>query len=1031
MFDQPRRDEPSTLSQVPIRANLVLNIILCFLLVVTLRLWHLSCVQHDKKLEEAFLSRKKSWVEPAARGTIRDRFNILLAANKIEYRVSIVYSQFREIPSVIVEKDEKGNKKRRFLRREYIKKFSKTLGAILGIDSARLEDIIYSHAAQNNNIPLLIKSGLTEEEYYRLKLFEKDWQGIQVQAHPKRYYPRARAAADVVGYLGPISKEKYTKIINETRTLSDYVKRAEQGQEVLPPEGYTSFTEAKQRLLQLQEQAYSINDSVGLLGIEASFEEALRGVSGRRIFYSDAKGNALRQLPGSAPPIAGKRVLLSLSIELQEFAEKLLAQAEADREKDARAKKAKEPAMRGGALVAMDPKTGQLVALASFPRFDPNDFVRSKTGLFSEGSSAAVLRWLENENYYAKVWDGMIPLTFERYQEKSKQFVDVTEMLDWDRFLELLLPEGSPLIQQLHSSLLIKEVIGMQQCTCEPIVLDLTRLILCQNDFSPELIDKLGELSIAEYRAHTCAFTMLCQEIKPLVRKRWIRAYFDPWRAANEKEFLKQKRLEEKRAKVAAKPYLEYIDKEEARQFDEFWQSAQKDLILAYLRQEKIPAHYVALQEVVQELDASLAEQFLMSLKGFWSLDQPLVGKYPHLVRGKKEPTLQDLVMGMSRGLGEGTTRSYAFRHGAIQGSLFKLVTAYAGLKQRYEELKGYLSKKECSLFEIVDHTYKQNGKNYVGSFLNGGSIPQIYKGGRIPKSLYPDLGKMDLTRALELSSNPYFSLLAGDYLKDPMQLYNAAYDFGMGHKTNIALPGEASGFLPADIATNRTGLYSMAIGQHTLLTSPLQSAVMLSAIANGGTVLTPRIANLLVGKGQPDTENLREPGKAFAYQEPLSLVGLDFPLFSKAENLSLKNQVAVPPLAESHELFMPKEIQKTLIEGLKKVLMHIHEDKTGALRRLSTTRPDQYRAFMEMKDELVGKTSTAESQEKIGLDLGQPSIIYNHTWFGGISYKDNEPELVVVVYLRYGGYGREAAPIAAQIVKKWREINQKVHTEL
>jgi len=47
-------------------------------------------------------------------------------------------------------------------------------------------------------------------------------------------------------------------------------------------------------------------------------------------------------------------------------------------------------------------------------------------------------------------------------------------------------------------------------------------------------------------------------------------------------------------------------------------------------------------------------------------------------------------------------------------------------------------------------------------------------------------------------------------------------------------------------------------------------------------------------------------------------------------------------------------------------------------------------------------------------------------TWFGGISYKDNEPELVVVVYLRYGGYGREAAPLAAQVVKKWREINHK-----
>lgn len=90
----------------------------------------------------------------------------------------------------------------------------------------------------------------------------------------------------------------------------------------------------------------------------------------------------------------------------------------------------------------------------------------------------------------------------------------------------------------------------------------------------------------------------------------------------------------------------------------------------------------------------------------------------------------------------------------------------------------------------------------------------------------------------------------------------------------------------------------------------------------------------------------------------------------------------------------------------------------------------------MELKDQLVGKTSTAESQEKIGLDIGQSSMMYNHTWFGGISYQgkphkfffndaQGKPELVVVVYLRYGGYGREAAPLAAQIVKKWRELRK------
>src|SRR5690348_1469157 len=112
MFDNPRKDDPASLQAIPIKANQVLHLVLCVLALIGLRVWHLAIIQHDKKVEEAFLPRRKTIVEPAARGTIRDRFNNVLAANTIEYRVAIVYSQFRDIPPVIFEKDEKGGKKR-------------------------------------------------------------------------------------------------------------------------------------------------------------------------------------------------------------------------------------------------------------------------------------------------------------------------------------------------------------------------------------------------------------------------------------------------------------------------------------------------------------------------------------------------------------------------------------------------------------------------------------------------------------------------------------------------------------------------------------------------------------------------------------------------------------------------------------------------------------------------------------------------------------------------------------------------------
>ncbi len=1021
MFNNSRRDEPTSLQNIPVKANKVLHVIFCILFIIGLRVWHLSVIQHEKKTEEAFLARKRTILEPAARGTIRDRYNILLAANKIEYRLSIVYSQFREIPSVVVGKD----KKRRYLRKEYIHKLSDKVAAILGVDKERLEDVIHSHASLNNNIPLVIKNGLSEQEYYRLKLLEKDWQGILVQSVPRRYYPRGRALCDVIGYLGPISREKYNNIISQIRTLSEYVKRKELGEDVEPPVGILNFSDAKVRLAKLNEKAYTINDNVGLLGIEASFEQELRGFAGRHSYFGDAKGNSIRSLPGSMAQTAGKRVLLSISAELQEHAEKLLAQAESDREiAYQHDHKAKEPLIRGGAIVALDPKSGQVLALASFPRYDPNDFIRSKSSFFSEDGQIEVLRWLENESYIGKVWDNFAPFVIQRYSDKEKEFVDIEEYLTWDRYLELILPRDSEIFDKLHSSAPIKKVIQMQQSGDEKelLALDLSRLILSHEDFTGDLIAKVGDLSIDEFRALSCSHAKLWSEIRKSVKPRWQKSFFAPWRKENEKTFLKQKRLEEKQAKLYPKPYLDYLDQEEARQFDAFWDNFGYELIITYLEAENLQDHYKPLRDQLQELTPEDQAAFLGALKSFKDLKDALLGNYPRMPAG----TLQDLVISMRRGLGEGSLRSYAYRHAAIQGSLFKLVTAYSGLKQRYEELKGHVTSRDFSLFELTDSTFKQNGKNYVGLFSSGQPIPQIYKGGRIPKSLHPDLGKLDLNRAIEMSSNPYFSILAGDYLKDPMQLYDAAETFGFGKKTEITIPGEVSGQIPNDIATNRTGLYSMAIGQHTLLTTPLQSACMLAAIANGGRIPPPRIVDLIIGKGHLSEQTALPQTKDFPYKEPLSLVGITFPLFMKPDSKLLKNEVTVPILPEPKEIFMPKEIQKTLLKGLKKVIAHIHEDRTGALRRLSQSRPEQYRAFIELKDSLIGKTSTAESQEKIGIDIGQPSIIYNHTWFGGISYENNEPDLVVIVYQRYGGYGREVAPIAAQVIKKWREIKAK-----
>lgn len=1056
MFDSGRKDEPASLQAIPAKANKVLHLVFCVLILIGLRIWHLAIIQHEKKVEEAFHPRRKTIIEPAARGTIRDRFNNILAANTMEYRLAIVYSQFRDIQPVHFEKNENGERTKRFLRREYIHKLSSLIANLLEIDAHRLEDLIYSHASLNYNIPLVIKKGLTESQYYKLKLLEKDWLGIQVQSVPKRYYPRGRSTADVIGYLGPISKEKYTSLIAEIRHLTEYVREREMGQEIEPPEGFKSFAQAKRRLLQLTEKAYTINDTVGLTGIEASYEQELRGYSGRQIFFSDARGNCLRNLPGSHPPTPGKRVLLSLSIELQEFAEQLLAQSEVDRRGQIGRK---EPFIRGGAVVVLDPNTFEVLTLASYPRYNPNDFIRAKASFFDEETPQEVLRWLENETYLSKVWNQQIPLKRELFSRRKNAFEDEERYLTWRYYLELVLTPESAIFSKLAPSVPIKQVIAIQRAFIKAknanselsneqvvnldllqkqmdgislskeklLLLDLSYLILDESDFSDSLLKKIGHLTIEEYRALSSACITFTQQVKQQLFSRWQKTVFDDWRKENEKAFLLEKRKEEKRQKLFAKPYLDYLDKEEKRQFELFWQEKKMEIL-----QSKI-AENEKLHAVMRRIEGEDCILFLNGMRGFSDLQGPLISAYSGI------KTRKNLVEALLDAYGTGYMRSLAFRHGAIQGSLFKLMTAYAALKQRYEEVKGLMTDTDFSLFEINDHTFRQDGKTFVGHFPSGQLIPQLYKGGRIPKTLNPNTGKIDLLRALETSSNPYFSLIAGDLLKDPELLNTAARDFGYGSRTGISLPGEALGKLPDDLGSNRTGIYSYAIGQHTLLSTPLQTASMLASIANGGKRMTPKIVNVIVGKETPFEQKKIVQGAEFPFQESLKSVGINFPLFSKTLSSTNIHEVMHPEQLEKEPLFLPLGIRNALLDGMRRVFKHIQADRSASMLSLYKTYPEMRRDFVEAAATMVGKTGTAESQERLGINCGQSSIIYNHTWFGGISFpkaihasspstfvsRDSfgKPELVVVVYLRYGGYGKQVAPLAAQIVKKWREI--------
>jgi len=143
----------------------------------------------------------------------------------------------------------------------------------------------------------------------------EDLRGVVVEAEPVRVYPFGTVGAHVLGYLGEVSAEEL---------------------ETLRPKGYRA------------------GDLVGKAGVERQYDAVLRGDEGEQVVEVDAAGRPLRVLREQAAR-PGNTLVLSLDWELQREAENQL---------------------RGlsGAVVAMDPRTGEILAMASSPSFDPNAF---------------------------------------------------------------------------------------------------------------------------------------------------------------------------------------------------------------------------------------------------------------------------------------------------------------------------------------------------------------------------------------------------------------------------------------------------------------------------------------------------------------------------------------------------------------------------------------------------------------------------------------------------------------------------------
>ncbi len=162
---------------------------------------------------------------------------------------------------------------------------------------------------------ITIARGISPAQATALAEYTNELPGVRLEAEAVRNYPSGDLAAHVIGYTGELTDEQ---------------------------------------LADRREQGYRLGDVVGQMGAEAAFESTLHGAWGGQQVEVDSSGRIISIL-GDKPATAGQDVQLTIDLELQRVAEAALG-------------------TRKGAIVAMDPRNGAILAMASWPTYDPNIF---------------------------------------------------------------------------------------------------------------------------------------------------------------------------------------------------------------------------------------------------------------------------------------------------------------------------------------------------------------------------------------------------------------------------------------------------------------------------------------------------------------------------------------------------------------------------------------------------------------------------------------------------------------------------------
>jgi penicillin-binding protein 2 len=324
---------PATDNRVsPQRISLFLAAMVVLFVIFAARMFFLQVVMGKYYLGQAETNRTKLISIPSSRGVIYDRNGVILASNVPSYNITITPAQLPNDEAEV---------------QAIYRKLSDLTGVPITVPGSHPS----AECAPGRGIQDLVNEWIELAPYYAVKIQcdavpsvaqaiqeeAVDMPGVGVSVSSVRDYPNGRFTAHIIGYMGRVPA-----------SLSDKYKKL----------------------------GYNLDqDKIGYSGMEFSMQDALAGTYGSELVEVDAAGKTIRLLQPPTEPVAGKNIKLTIDSRLQEAAtiilENKIAEVRANKLDVLRSPKIT------GVVIAMNPQTGEILAMVSVPTYDNEQFARA------------------------------------------------------------------------------------------------------------------------------------------------------------------------------------------------------------------------------------------------------------------------------------------------------------------------------------------------------------------------------------------------------------------------------------------------------------------------------------------------------------------------------------------------------------------------------------------------------------------------------------------------------------------------------